>query len=134
MVVSHRGARTVNASTYGPAFRSGAANASRIQSLLEQLTVELQISVRSLHEQGPRAQQVVNADLQGQAAAVLSEGRTTEAALLHQPAEAAATVLPSQPQRDAEPRQPLRPGASRGQPNTRHQQVRLHIFAHCAGP
>ena len=34
MVVSHRGARTVNLSTYGPAVRLGAANASRRHSLL----------------------------------------------------------------------------------------------------
>ena len=68
------------------------------------------------------------------AAAVLSEGGPAQAALLHQSAEAAATVLPSQPQCHAELRQSLRPGASRGQPNTRHQQVRLHIFAQRAGP
>ena len=100
----------------------------------DHLTAELQVSVSSLHAQGQLAHEAVNADLQGQAAAPSIEGRTTEAALLHQPAEAAATVLPSQLQRDAEPRQPLRPGASRGQPSTRHQQVRLHVFAHCAGP
>ena len=78
----------------------------------DHLTAKLQVSVSSLHAQGQLAHEAVNADLQGRAAAPSSVGRTTEAALLHQPAEAAATVLPSQPQCDAEPRQPLRPGAS----------------------
>ena len=80
--------------------------------ILDHLTAELQVSVSSLHAQGQLVHEAVNADLQGRAAAPSSEGRTTEAALLHQPAEAAATVLPSRPQRDAKPRQPLRPGAS----------------------
>ena len=102
--------------------------------ILDHLTAEVQVSDSSLHAQGQLAHEAVNADLQGRAAAPSSEGRPAGAALLHQLAEAAATVLPSQLQRDAEPRQPLRPGASRGQPNTRHQQVRLHIFAQRAGP
>ena len=102
--------------------------------ILDHLTAELQVSVSSLLAQGQLAHEAVNADSQGWAAAPSSEGRPAEAVLLHQLAEAAATVLPSQLQRDAEPRQPLRPGASRSQPNTRHQQVRLHIFAQRAGP
>ena len=86
----------------------------------DHLTAELQVSVSSsLHAQGQLAHEAVNADLQGRAAAPSSEGGPAEAALLHQPAEAAATVLPSQQQRNAEPQQPLRPRASRGQPNTK---------------
>ena len=78
----------------------------------DHLTAELQVSVSSLHAQGQLAHEAVNADLQGRAAAPSRPGKTTEAALLHQPAEAAATVLPSQPQRDAEPRRPLRADAA----------------------
>ena len=134
MFVSHLGPRIVSLSRYGAAFRPTAVNASKIVRILDQLRVELQRSVSGLHAQGHRAHDARNADLQGRAAAVLSEGGPAQAALLHQPAEAAATVLPSQPQLKAELRVSLRPGASRGQRNTRHQQVFLHIFAHCAGP
>ena len=63
----------------------------------DHLTAEMQVSVSSsLHAQGQLAHEAVNADLQGRAAAPSSEGGPAEAALL----------------RDAEPRQPLRPGAS----------------------
>ena len=121
MVVSHLGNQIVKQSTYGAAFRSDAANASRIGSLLNQIRAELQISVRSLHTQPQEPHE---------AAAVSSEG-AAEAALLHQPAEAAAAALPSQAQ--PEPQQPLGPRASTDQPYSRQRQVRLHVTTRCAG-
>ena len=53
----------------------------------DHLTAELQVSACSLHAQGQLAHEAVNADLQVRATAPSSEGRNTEAALLHQPAD-----------------------------------------------
>ena len=121
MVVSHLGNQLVKQSTYGAAFRSDAANASRIGSLLNQIKSELQISVRSLHTQRQEPHE---------AEAVSSEG-AAEAAPLHQAEEAAAAALPSQVQ--PEPQQPLGPRASTDQPHSRQRQVRLHVITRCFG-
>ena len=81
----------VSLSRYGAAFRPTAVNASKIVRILDQLRVELQRSVRGLHAQGHRAHDARNGGLQNQVAAVLIEGGLAQVALLHQPAEAAAT-------------------------------------------
>ena len=86
-------------------------------------------SVHSLHAQGQEAHEAVRAR-QGQASAVPAEGGPAEAALLHQLAEVAAAVLPSQQQ--PELRQPLGAGASADQPYSRQQQVCLHVASQCA--
>ena len=61
IVVSQLGSIMVKQSTYGAAFGSDAANASRIGSLLNQISAELQISVRSLNAQGQEAHEAIGA-------------------------------------------------------------------------